>query len=41
MARKKTKKISKRQKRKIRVYQLIFVAIAFVMIASMVVSLIN
>jgi hypothetical protein len=39
MARKKTRKLTKRQKRKIRLQQIVFIAIAFVMIASVVVSL--
>jgi hypothetical protein len=38
MARKKSPKLSKRQKRNIRIQQIIFVAIALIIIASMIVS---
>jgi hypothetical protein len=38
MARKKSSKLSKRQKRNIRIQQIIFIAIALIIIASMIVS---
>jgi hypothetical protein len=38
MARKKASKLTKRQKRNIRIQQIIFIAIALVIIASMIVS---
>lgn len=41
MAKKKARKITKGQKRKIRFQQLIFITIAFIMIASVVVGLIR
>ncbi len=41
MAKKKPRKLSKRQKRKLRLNQLLFMAIAFVMIATVLVGLIR
>jgi hypothetical protein len=41
MAKKKPRKLSKRQKRKLRLNQLLFVTIAFVMIATVLVGLIR
>jgi len=38
MARKKSSQLSKRQKRSIRIQQIIFIAIALIIIASMIVS---